>query len=156
MEKRLVFDIYAELGIQLTQAEREAINERQTESILALLAFGRGLAAADAGDFELAEEQFAEAESIDPTFSEATTQREEVQAAQAVATQPTIELTSAAQQVSLQQQAVQQITQPQTIVPQPVPTDVAQHERSVISEVLGQDRIGQVILLELIFRGPGG
>jgi tetratricopeptide (TPR) repeat protein len=156
MEKQLVFDIYAELGIQLTQAEREAINERQTESILALLAFGRGLAAADAGDFEVAEEQFAEAESIDPTFSQATTQREEVQAAQAVATQPTIELTSAAQQVSMQQQAVQQITQPQTIVPQPVPTDVAQHERSVISEVLGQDRIGQVILLELIFRGPGG
>ncbi len=157
MEKELAFDIYAELGIQLTQAEREAINERQTESIEALLAFGRGLAAADAGDFALAEQSFSEAESIDPSFSQATQERQQAQRTQSGTTQQTTQVASTAQTVSLQQQAVQQITQPPPTAPQPVPTSgVGERQRSVISEVLGQDRIGQVILLELIFRPPGG
>ena len=157
LEKQLAFDIYAELGVALTQAEREAINERQTESVEALLAFGRGLAAADAGDFALADQSFAEAEAIDPGFSQATTQRQEVQQTQSASVQPPTALASSAQTTSLQQQAVQQITAPPPTAPQPIPTSgVGGHQRSVISEVLGQDRIGQVILLELIFRAPGG
>lgn len=156
LEKRLAFDTHAELGIQLTPAERERINERQTESVEALLAFGAGLAAVDAGDLALAEQHFAEAESIDPSFSAAATRREEVaRTAAASPVQAASTLSATAQQAAQQKQAVQQMTNAPPSVQQIVQGTGAT-TRSVIAEVTGHDRIGQVILLELIFRLPGG
>jgi len=156
LEKQLAFDIHAELGIQLTSAERERINERQTESLQALLAFGRGLAAADAGDLALAEQSFAEAESLDPSFSAASTRKQEVASTQAVSTvESARQLSSAAQQVSQQKQAVQKMSSAPASIQQII-QNLGPRPRSVLAEVLGQDRVGQVILLELIFRGPGG
>mgnify|MGYP002129330453 FL=1 len=40
LEKQLALDFYEEIGIELTPAERERINERHTESVQALLVFG--------------------------------------------------------------------------------------------------------------------
>jgi len=157
LEKQLAFDIYAEMGVQLTVAERERINERQTESVEALLAFGRGLMAADAGDFALAAQSFAEAESLDPSFALATDQREEAELTEAATTAgAAADLSSTAQQVSLQQQAVQDLSQSPVSAQQLILGGVAERQRSVIAEVLGQDRVGQATLLELILRVPGG
>jgi tetratricopeptide (TPR) repeat protein len=48
MEKRLALALYADLGIQLTVAERERVLRRHTDNVQALLAFGFGLEADDA------------------------------------------------------------------------------------------------------------
>ncbi|NIP59694.1 MAG: hypothetical protein GWM92_03220, partial [Gemmatimonadetes bacterium] len=42
LEKRAVFDVLDVLGVDLTPAERQAINENRAGNILAFLAYGRG------------------------------------------------------------------------------------------------------------------
>ena len=60
--------IYQRMGIELTPAEREAVLHRPTENLDALLAFGLGLEAQDAGRFQEAATHFAEAARLDPGF----------------------------------------------------------------------------------------
>ena len=71
-EKALVLGLFDEMNIELTEAERVAVNRRPTESLQALLAYGRGLQAMDAGNFEAAAEAFETAASLDPGFAAAT------------------------------------------------------------------------------------
>lgn len=71
LEKRAVFDVLDVLGVDLTPAERQAINENRAENILAFLAYGRGLEALDRGEFRTARERFQEAVEIDPAFGRA-------------------------------------------------------------------------------------
>lgn len=156
LEKQLAFDVHAELGVQLTPAERERINERQTESIEALLAFGRGLQAADAGNHALAAQHFAEAEALDPSFTLAEEQRIQAEAVSVASEVPTSDVANAAQQLAQQREAVQQLQSAPTSVPQQVLQNIGESQRSVLAEVTGQDRIGQITLLELILRPPGG
>ena len=73
MEKRTAFKIYAALGVTLTEVERTRVNHRQTESLSALLAYGRGLAAEDRGDFDAARRHFAESAALDASFEAAST-----------------------------------------------------------------------------------
>ena len=158
LEKRLALDLHAELGVQLTPAERERVNERQTESIEALLAFGRGLAASDRGDFELATEHYDEAVSLDPSFSLARSRRTEAAGlAGAVAVPETVaRLAQLARSVGLRRDAVRQLVDAPAGVRQRVLERLSGQQRAVLAEVLGQDRLGQVILLELVFQVPGG
>ena len=74
METRIAFRIFEELGIALTAAERERISQRPTENLQALLAYGRGLEADDAGRYADAAEYFALAATLDPDFEEARTE----------------------------------------------------------------------------------
>lgn len=73
LEKRLVFSIFENLGIQLSEAERQAINQRPTQNIQAFLAYSQGLEAEDRGDFAAAQAAFSQASQIDPSFSAAAT-----------------------------------------------------------------------------------
>jgi tetratricopeptide (TPR) repeat protein len=68
MEKDIVFGLFQRLGIALTVAERERIEQNRTENLQALLAFGVGWEASDAGDFEEAQRQFGLAVSLDAGF----------------------------------------------------------------------------------------
>lgn len=77
LEKQLVFDIYRTLGITLTAAEQERINENRTSNLLAFLAYGRGLEALDRGNYGEASTFFNQAVSADPQFSRAQAQRTE-------------------------------------------------------------------------------
>src|SRR4029077_19465195 len=43
MEKALVIDLFRSLGIQLTPAERQALDQRPTQNLQAFLAWSRGL-----------------------------------------------------------------------------------------------------------------
>jgi tetratricopeptide (TPR) repeat protein len=87
MEKNLVFRIYQSLGVELTPAERERIGRRPTENLRAVLEFGRGLAALDAGRFGEAARHFNAAAALDPEFGMARTQAaRSAAAATAVAT----------------------------------------------------------------------
>jgi len=71
MEKEIVFQVLDALGAQLTPAEREAINENRSESILAFIAYGQGLMALDDGDYDAAQDFFQQAADVDPGFDAA-------------------------------------------------------------------------------------
>jgi len=157
MEKQLALDLHEELGVQLTPAERERINERQTESVQALLEFGRGIAAENAGDFAQARRHFTDAVSIDPDFSMARSRGQEVARLSGLTTTATSDQISAiASRVATQRQAVNLLRNAPGGLRTRVLQSLAPDTRSVIAEVLGQDRVGQTVLLELIFRVPGG
>lgn len=157
LEKQLALDLHAEMGVQLTPAEEAAINERHTESVQALLAFGRGLVASDAGNFQAAEAEFAEAASIDPSFALAQQQQQlAASVAAASGVQATRQLSAQASRLARQRAAVRALRNAPASVRQRMLAKLGQRQRAVLAEVLGQDRVGTAILLELVFRRPGG
>ncbi len=95
LEKQLVFSIFTNLGIQLSDQERAAVEQRPTQNLQAFLAYSRGLAAEDRGDFVGAREAFGEAAGLDPNF------RAAAQGASAAS-----DLSIAAQQTTAQVEAV--------------------------------------------------
>jgi hypothetical protein len=76
LEKRIVFALLADLGIQLTEAEQDAIDEVPTRNLQAFLAYSRGLAAEDQQDFGAAADFFGQAVQIDPGFEIASVEGE--------------------------------------------------------------------------------
>lgn len=68
LEKRVVFSIFDNLGIQLSDQEHAAIEQRPTQNVQAFLAYSRGLEAEDRGDFAAAREAYGEAAGLDPSF----------------------------------------------------------------------------------------
>lgn len=85
LQKRLSFRLYAAMGVELTEAEREKVSQRPTQNVRALLAYGRGLEALDGGDYAGAQRGFGEALSLDPGFSRARERLVSSQAAEAAA-----------------------------------------------------------------------
>ena len=73
LEKAVVFSVIDILGVELTPAEREAINQNRAENLLAFLAYGSGLQAMDRGDFDAASQLFNQSISLDPGFEPAQT-----------------------------------------------------------------------------------
>ena len=74
LEKAVVFEVLAILGIELTPAEREAINQNRAENLLAFLAYGRGLQVMDRGDYANAAQFFNQSVQLDPGFEAARIQ----------------------------------------------------------------------------------
>jgi len=73
-EKELALKILEELGIEVTQTEREKILKNvPTESLNAFLAYSRGLDYADKRMYSQAAMEFREAISLDPGFDQART-----------------------------------------------------------------------------------
>ena len=68
MEKALALEVYQAMGIELTAAERERVEQRQTRNLQALLAFGYGLEASDRGRPADAASYFERAVQLDPNF----------------------------------------------------------------------------------------
>lgn len=71
MEKQVVIGIAGQLGYVLSQAERQRILENGTQSLVAFLAYSRGLVAEDLGDFPAAALHYADAARADPNFTAA-------------------------------------------------------------------------------------
>jgi len=85
LEKQVVFGLAAQLGIELTEAERQRILKEGPRQLAAFLAYSRGLEAMDAGDYSRAAGHFAEAARVDPSFRAASQDR------QAALTAPALE-----------------------------------------------------------------
>jgi tetratricopeptide (TPR) repeat protein len=83
MQKTLVFRIFDQLGVTLTDEERVAIGVKQTNNLDAFLLYSRGLVAADAGQFEQAARLFEQARVADPGFQAAASRAAIAQAAAA-------------------------------------------------------------------------
>lgn len=71
LEKRIALELFDELGVQLTVAERNAIEERPTRSLAAFLAYSRGLTAEDEGRYDDASRFYRDAAHLDPKFNAA-------------------------------------------------------------------------------------
>lgn len=71
LEAQVVFDLAERLGVTVDPATRARIAERPTQNVLAFMAYARGLAARDAGDFGGARAAFDQAVRIDPGFAAA-------------------------------------------------------------------------------------
>jgi len=82
LQKDLVFNVIEDLGVSLTTAERDAIEEVPTESYLAFLAYCRGLHYRAGGLLPRAQAAFEQAVEYDGGFGEAAAQLESVQLAQ--------------------------------------------------------------------------
>lgn len=71
MEKEAVFEILDIMGVSITPAEREAIQENRASNLLAFLTYGQGLMAMDQGYFGTAQQFFTRAVREDPGFTAA-------------------------------------------------------------------------------------
>ena len=154
MEKEIALGLYAEMGVALTPAERARINERPTESVQALLAYGRGLEASDRGDLTTASQEFAEATSLDPSFQMAQLQLQNTSQAAAARTRSSPQAARRAAQLNRARRAVQRIRRNPAGLRPAALKNLTDRQRAVLSEVLGQDRLGKLFLLEIVFR-PG-
>lgn len=73
-EKALALLLFERLGIQLTPAQRQRIEQRQTTQLAALVAYGRGVQAEARGDATGATAAFEDAARLDAAFTAARTQ----------------------------------------------------------------------------------
>jgi TolB-like protein len=81
IEKSIVLQLFDSLGVRLTTAERNAIEQRPTRSLQAFLAYSRGLSLEDQGRFSEASRSYREAVRLDPSFHQA--QQKSIQASNA-------------------------------------------------------------------------
>jgi tetratricopeptide (TPR) repeat protein len=77
LEKNLALALYERMGVQLTVAERQRVLRQQTQNVQALLAFGYGLEAEDAGRFSESYAHFQRAVQLDPNFARAREKMDE-------------------------------------------------------------------------------
>jgi len=88
LEKQLVFGLATELGIQVTEAERQRILRQGPKNLAAFLAYSQGLEALDRGDYRAAATAFSAAVRADPSFQQAKQQQQAAEAAPAVQASP--------------------------------------------------------------------
>jgi len=159
MENRMVLDLFRSMNIELTPAEREAVSHKPTENLEALLAFGLGLEAQDAGRYEEAAERFGEAARIDPNFGLATTKAQE---AGALAVAQVVDFGSFVQQglttlgAGVESETVEWLTRLTSFsdIEGLLPGLLG---RNPVSELLGREGIGESgSTIEIILRRPGG
>ena len=84
LEKQVVFDLAGQLGIALTEAERQEILRQGPKSLAAFLAYSRALDDLDRGDYDAAARDFGAAARADPSFQAARQGQETAAATPAV------------------------------------------------------------------------
>ena len=84
LEKQLVFGLATQLGIQLTDADRQRILRQGPKNLAAFLVYSQGLEALDRGDYRAAAAAFGAAARADPSFQAAQQQQQAAAAAPAV------------------------------------------------------------------------
>ncbi|MBX9928027.1 MAG: tetratricopeptide repeat protein [Gemmatimonadaceae bacterium] len=130
LEKTLAFGVFDALGITLTAAERQLVEQRPTRNVQAFLAYSRGLLAEDKGRFDEAARYFENAQSLDPAFAGAAIKAQNansaVQGAAVTATKVETGLKSSAEG-----QTVQAAERGTTTVNQPLNQTLANTVQSV-------------------------
>ena len=141
LEKKMALDIYAAMGVQLTTAEIARVNRKPTDNIQAILAYGRGLEAGDAGNYSQAAREFEQAARLDGGFAAA---REGAARARGLATAAATSTAQLGQRAGAPADA-SSIAAIQAIVPTSVTRDAA-------PEVLGSEGLGKRTILEILIR----
>jgi tetratricopeptide (TPR) repeat protein len=160
-ETQLALALYESLGIELTVAERQRVEQRPTSNIQALLAWGEGLEAEDRGDFEAAASHYQRAAQLDPGFELAAERSVRVMGiVQSEAQGPT----AIAQQASIDLGPPP--TAPGLGATQPPPPSVPSLDaitnmtgdpmrRDAVAEALNVEGIALRTVLRIVFRRPG-
>lgn len=104
LEKNLAFRIIDDLGITLSQEEREAIEKIPTESLLAFMAYSKGLDYEDRGMFDEAKAEYQKAVELDPNFELAKEAVQQVEIAASAASAPPVDFTELEQEFSAQRE----------------------------------------------------
>lgn len=152
LEKRLALSLYQAMGIQLTPAERERVTRRQTENVQALIAFGFGLEAMDAGRYAEAVEQFRRAVQLDPAFELGEERLTEAEALALAIAPAELDRLAAGELGSpyLDWQGLRLLFAPlDALVPDP-------SGRESVVEALGTEGVDRSGTAEIIIRPPGG
>src|SRR5256884_2147029 len=105
LEKQVVFDLAGQLGIALTEAERQQILRQGPKSLAAFLAYSRALDDLDRGDYDGAARNFGAATRADPSFQAAR------QGQETAAATPALQQSGAGGIVTLVE-VVEQVTPP--------------------------------------------
>jgi TolB-like protein len=144
MQKRIALQVYESLGIQLTAAERERVEQRPTRNVRALLEFGLGLAADDAGRYADARRHFTAAARADRGFTAA---RERATAAAETATAVATTTQALARQATLEADGdADALAALDALVP-------GRGARDAGSEVLGREGLGaRDAVIQIIIR----
>lgn len=71
MEKNIALQLFTTMGVSLTTAQRNSIEQRPTKSLAAFLAYSRGLELEDRGEYDAANRSYQQAVRIDPGFNKA-------------------------------------------------------------------------------------
>lgn len=100
LEKELVVNIAAQLGYTLSEAELQLVLENGTQNLTAFLAYSRGLAAEDVGDYSAAAQFYGQAVQADPGFQPARQKRQATAAAPAVQQASASEVTTVSGQTA--------------------------------------------------------
>jgi len=77
LEKNIALGLFQQLGVTLTTAERNAIEQRPTRSLAAFVAYSRGKLLEDEGQLERAESFYQDAVRLDPGFGAARAKSQE-------------------------------------------------------------------------------
>lgn len=83
IEREIVLQLFDSLGVRLTTAERNALEQRPTRSLQAFLAYSQGLQFEDRGQFDDALRAYQSALRLDPGFGQALQRSTQVQAVSA-------------------------------------------------------------------------
>lgn len=81
LEKAFVLNVFQQMGVVLTVAERQQLETRRVPSLQAFLAYSRGLMAEDAGRMDDAVRFFESARTLDPGFNQALVRAQSAAAA---------------------------------------------------------------------------
>jgi tetratricopeptide (TPR) repeat protein len=153
MEKAIALAVYSRVGIQLTAAERERVERRLTSNVQALIAFGYGLEARDAGNYAEAARQFTRATQFDPGFRRAREMRDDASrlSIAAAGTRDLAGIAGTAIDLSLTRWQREQLTIGllESTIPNP-------QVRDPIVEVLGTEGVGRGVGIDIVIRRPGG
>ncbi len=132
LEKQLVFGLATELGIQLTEAERQRILRQGPKNLAAFLAYSQGLEALDRGDYRAAAAAFSASVRADPSFQQAQQQQQAAEAAPAVQASPGDVVTVV--------EAVAQMTTPS----EPAATGVLNQATAELTPTIADPLVGQL------------
>lgn len=154
LQKRLVLALFESMGIQLTPAERERVMERPTQSLRALVLYGRALEAEDRGAWATAADLYQQAAQEDPDFVPAQQAGER--------------MTRVAHASTETPQLLAQVAQPQLPPPQAAPAPQVDFGaltgmipspggRDPAAEFLGREGLRPGLsVIEIILRPTGG
>ncbi len=154
MEDRIALSVYDALGIELTPAQRQRVTDDPTDSFDALLAYGRGLSAADSANFGQAAEHFQQALELDPDFEAAQQEAETASDLSAASEVDTDELAQAAAGEGEEPEI--ETADAQTILETSVTTLPGPADRDPVVETLGVEGASPTVLIRILIPTPGG